>query len=88
MLKLSLKQGEYLNIGDDIRVVYAGGTGNHIRLLVEAPRNINIARNKTENNPERRKDSYYAEPGISREAQEEIRRILWNERQKNRKSAE
>ncbi|MFW5555260.1 MAG: carbon storage regulator [Roseburia inulinivorans] len=27
MLKLSLKQGEYLNIGDNIRVVYAGGAG-------------------------------------------------------------
>ena len=25
LLKLSLKQGEYLNIGDNIRVVYAGG---------------------------------------------------------------
>ena len=30
LLKLSLKQGEYLNIGDNIRVVYAGGAGNHI----------------------------------------------------------
>ena len=55
MLKLSLKQGEYLNIGDNIRVVYAGGAGNHIRLLVDAPRDVNIARNKTETNPERRK---------------------------------
>ena len=36
LLKLSLKQGEYLNIGDNIRVVYAGGAGNHIRLLVDA----------------------------------------------------
>lgn len=27
LLKLSLKQGEYLNIGDNIRVVYAGGAG-------------------------------------------------------------
>mgnify|MGYP005945858895 CR=1 FL=1 len=35
LLKLSLKQGEYLNIGDNIRVVYAGGAGNHIRLLVD-----------------------------------------------------
>ena len=69
LLKLSLKQGEYLNIGDNIRVVYAGGAGNHIRLLVDAPRDVNIARNKTETNPERRKDTYYAEPGISREAQ-------------------
>ena len=71
LLKLSLKQGEYLNIGDNIRVVYAGGAGNHIRLLVDAPRDVNIARNKTETNPERRKDTYYAEPGISREAQAE-----------------
>ena len=80
LLKLSLKQGEYLNIGDNIRVVYAGGAGNHIRLLVDAPRDVNIARNKTET--ERRKDTYYAEPGISREAQAEIKKILWNERMK------
>ena len=82
LLKLSLKQGEYLNIGDNIRVVYAGGAGNHNRLLVDAPRDVNIARNKTETNPERRKDTYYAEPGISREAQAEIKKILWNERMK------
>lgn len=28
MLKISLKQGQYVNIGDNIRVVYVGGTGN------------------------------------------------------------
>ena len=82
LLKLSLKQGEYLNIGDKIRVVYAGGAGNHIRLLVDAPRDVNIARNKTETNPERRKDTYYPEPAISKEAQDEIKKILWNERMK------
>ena len=27
MLKLSLKEGQYVNIGDDIRIVFAGGTG-------------------------------------------------------------
>lgn len=26
MLKISLKQGQYVNIGDNIRVVYVGGT--------------------------------------------------------------
>lgn len=83
MLKLSLREGEYLNIGDNIRVVYAGGTGNHARLLVDAPKNINIARNKAELNPERRKDVYYSEPKISKEAQEKIKRILWEERHKN-----
>ena len=44
MLKISLKQGQYVNIGDNIRVVYVGGTGNHGRLMIEAPK-ILIIRN-------------------------------------------
>ena len=55
MLKLSLKQGQYVNIGDDIRVVYVGGSGNHARLLIDAPRELNIARSTTEENPARKK---------------------------------
>ena len=82
MLKLSLKQGQYVNIGDDIRVVYVGGSGNHARLLIDAPRELNIARSTTEENPARKRETYYAEPGISKEAQQEIKRILWNERMK------
>lgn len=85
MLKLSLKQGQYLNIGDDIRVVYAGGSGNNIRLLIDAPKSVNIARSNAERNPERRKETYYAEPKISKEAQDEIKRILWEERHKDEK---
>ena len=56
MLKLSLKQGQYVNIGDDIRVVYVGGSGNHARLLIDAPRELNIARSTTEENPARKRD--------------------------------
>ena len=73
MLKLSLKQGQYVNIGDNIRVVYVGGSGNHARLLIDAPRELNIARSTTEENPARKRETYYAEPGISREAQQEIK---------------
>ena len=47
MLKLSLKEGQYVNIGDDIRIVFAGGTGKHCRLLIDAPKELNIARSKT-----------------------------------------
>ena len=36
MLKISLKDGQYVNIGDDIRVVYVGGSGNHGRLLIRS----------------------------------------------------
>ena len=37
-------------------------------------------------NPEKRKDTYYPEPKISEEAQHEIKKIIWNERQKKAKS--
>ena len=43
MLKISLKQGQYVNIGDNIRVVYVGGTGNHGRLMIDAPKDVRIA---------------------------------------------
>ena len=82
MLKISLKQGQYVNIGDNIRVVYVGGTGNHGRLMIDAPKDVRIARSTVEQNPERRKDTYYPEPAISKEAQDEIKKILWNERMK------
>ena len=70
MLKISLKQGQYVNIGDNIRVVYVGGTGNHGRLMIDAPKEVKIARSTVEQNPERRKE------------QAEIKKILWNERMK------
>ena len=82
MLKISLKQGQYVNIGDNIRVVYVGGTGNHGRLMIDAPKEVKIARSTVEQNPERRKDTYYPVPAISKEAQDEIKKILWNERMK------
>ena len=86
MLKLSLKEGEYVNIGDNIRVVYAGGSGKNGRLMIDATREMNISRSNNDPNPEKRKDTYYPEPKISEEAQHEIKKIIWNERQKKSKS--
>ena len=57
MLKLSLKEGQYVNIGDDIRIVFAGGTGKHCRLLIDAPKELNIARSNNEPDPAKRKDT-------------------------------
>ena len=82
MLKLSLKEGQYVNIGDDIRVVYVGGNGKHGRLLIDAPRHMNISRSNNDPDPKRRKETFYPEPEISETAQKEIQRIIWNERQK------
>lgn len=69
MLKLSLKEGQYVNIGDDIRIVFAGGTGKHCRLLIDAPKELNIARSNNEPDPAKRKDTYYPDLEISNEAQ-------------------
>ena len=33
ILKLTLKPGEYIDIGDNIKVIFSGGSANNIRLL-------------------------------------------------------
>ena len=94
MLKLTLKPGDYIDIGENIRVVFSGGSANNIHLLVDAPRDVNIARNKTETNPARssaeRKSNrthYYKEQGISEQAQKEIAAILMRERRSRSEEA-
>ena len=42
MLKLTLKPGEYIDIGDNIKDIFSGGSANNIHLLVDAPREVNI----------------------------------------------
>lgn len=42
MLKLSLKPGEYITLGDNIKIIFSGGSANNIHLLVDAPREINV----------------------------------------------
>lgn len=80
MLKLTLKPGEYINIGENVRVIFSGGSANNIHILVDAPRELSIARNRMKKNSQG--ISYYKETGISKEAHEEIKKILRCERQK------
>ena len=82
MLKLSLKEGQYVNIGGDIRIVFAGGTGKHCRLLIDAPKELNIARSNNEPDPAKRKDTYYPELEFSSEAKKQIKQIIWNEKER------
>jgi carbon storage regulator len=46
LLTLTLKPGEYVDIGDNIRFVFTGGTVNNIHVLVEAPKDLVIYRSK------------------------------------------
>ena len=84
MLKLTIKPGEFINIGNDIRVVYSGGTDGNIHLLIDAPRELNIVRSKvlsrkkdsSENTYLHSAPSYYAEPKLSQETVSKIRHLI------------
>lgn len=87
MLKLTVKAGEYLLIGDDIKLVFAGGSSNNLHILVEAPKSKNIVRSTALEKygmvEKRRNDvRYYKDRDISPEAKEKIREILMEDRKK------
>ena len=44
MLKLMRRPGESLIIGDVVKVTVLGVDGNHIRIGIDAPRDVNIVR--------------------------------------------
>jgi len=67
MLRLTVSTEEYLMIGEDIRLVFLGGTGKHLRIMVDAPKDKNIVRStvleRNITDPEERAKlpRYYAE---------------------------
>lgn len=68
MLRLTVSTEEYLMINDNIKIVFLGGTKNHLRIMVDAPKEVNIVRstvleNKVTDPEEKAKlPKYYAEP--------------------------
>lgn len=79
MLKLTLKPGEYIDIGEDIKVIFSGGSSNNIHLLIDAPKSVNIVRSTAGKN-KNIASPYYKEQRISEEAQKEIREIIMREK--------
>lgn len=91
MLKLTVKAGEYLLIGNNIKVVYTGGSGNNGHLLIDAPKSMNIARSSTFEKygiaPDPGNEvKHYKDRELSPEAKEKIRAILMEERRKARRA--
>ena len=92
MLKLTIKPGEYINIGDDVRVIYSGGSEGNIHLLIDAPRELNIVRSKvlarnTANSDKKESryiSTYYAERGLSPETLSKIRRLIREDKKMNK----
>lgn len=70
MLRLTVNTEEYLMIGDDIKIVFLGGTKNHTRIMLDIPKEVNVVRSKViesrTTDPEEKKKlaHYYAEPEL------------------------
>ena len=83
MLKLTVKLGEYLLIGNEVKVVFAGGSANNLRILVDAPRSSALEKKMMETEPGNFV-THYKERELSKEAQQKIRAVLMEERRRAR----
>ena len=46
MLRMSVKNGEYVMLGDDVKIVFLGGGGGQTRIMIDAPKEVNIVRSR------------------------------------------
>ena len=46
MLRLTVPKEEYLQIGSDIKITFLGGSNNQLRVMIDAPKDVNIARGR------------------------------------------
>ena len=46
MLRLSVNKNEYLMVGKDVRITFLGGNDRAMRLMIDAPKEVNVARGK------------------------------------------
>lgn len=89
MLKLTVKPGEYLLIGEDIKLVFTGGSANNLRVLVDAPKSMNVARSSALERYGMAADpgnetKHYKDRELSPEAKAKIKAILMEERRRAR----
>ena len=57
-------------IGDDIKIVFLGGSRNHTRIMLDIPKEVNVVRSKvlenriTDTDEKEKPAHYYAEPEL------------------------
>ena len=70
MLRLTVGPEDYLMIGDDIKIVFLGGSKNHTRIMLDIPKELNVVRSKAvekhAENPEKKAElpHYHAVPDL------------------------
>ena len=48
MLRLSVQKNEYIMVGKDVKITFLGGVKNQAHIMIDAPKEINIARVRAE----------------------------------------
>lgn len=88
MLKLTVSPGDFLMIGDDVKIIFAGGEKAKIPIGIEAPKSIPIIRNTAKNIKDFDTVDFgqkpYVEKGLSEEAKKKIAAIVTEERWKKK----
>lgn len=46
MLRLTVGTEDYIQINDDIKIVFLGGSQKNTRVMIDAPKDVKIARGK------------------------------------------
>jgi len=46
MLRLSVTKNEYLMVGENVKITFIGGNDRTLKLMIDAPKEINVARGK------------------------------------------
>lgn len=86
MLRMTVNTEEYIQIGDNIKIVFLGGSRNHTKVMLDVPAEINVVRSRALENhaktPEDRAkvDRYYAAPEL--EEKYRRKRIVMNDKPK------
>lgn len=86
MLRMTVNTEEYIQIGDNIKIVFLGGSRNHTKVMLDVPSEINVVRsraleNHAKTSEDRAKiDHYYAAPELEQKYRK--KRIVMNDRPK------
>lgn len=46
MLRLSVQKNEFIMVGKDVKITFLGGVKNQAHIMIDAPKEVNIARGR------------------------------------------
>lgn len=88
MLKLSVSPGEFLMIGEDIKIIFGGGEKKTIPIAIEAPRERSIIRSSATKiygfEELKNQEKPYVERPLSDEAKRKMTAIVRADRRRQR----